>query len=180
MCLPKSIFKTVYYLMSGECILLGSISSQQKFEAKDVRALRMSQLPDRLCYSSRVLDRPCWCSQISSRPCYSSQTDQCYNSVLSSISFRKQENTPLRCEGMPTQRCEEKRRGPQPFGSSFYMFFPTQGLPYVNWASQKCCSFSLRSSLWSSDLPLFYFCGIFPFLSFSHCHSGLLFPIITT
>ena len=34
------------------------------------------------------------------------------------------------------------------------------GLSYVNWASQECCLFYLRSSLRSSDLPLFYFCGL--------------------
>ena len=62
----------------------------------------------------------------------------------------------------------------------FLCFFLPLGLPYVNWASQECCFFCLRSSLWSSDLPLFYFCGLFPSLSFSHCHSGLLFPILTT
>ena len=38
----------------------------------------------------------------------------------------------------------------------------------------------LRSSLWSSDLPLFYFLELFPSLSFSHHHFGLLFPILTT
>ena len=65
---------------------------------------------------------------------------------------------------------------PWPFGSSFYMFFPPLGLPYVNWPSQKCCLFYLRSSLWSLGLPLFYFRRVFPSLSFSHCHSGLLFP----
>ena len=32
----------------------------------------------------------------------------------------------------------------------------------------------------SFDLPLFYFHGLFPSLSFSHRHSGLLFPILTT
>ena len=31
----------------------------------------------------------------------------------------------------------------------------------------------------SFDLPLFYFCGLFPSLSFSHRHFGLLFPILT-
>ena len=63
-----------------------------------------------------------------------------------------------------------------------FMFFLSSllGLPYVNWASQECCLFYLRSSLWSLDLPLFYFRGLFPSLSFSHCHSGLLFPILTT
>ena len=38
----------------------------------------------------------------------------------------------------------------------------------------------LRSSLWSSDLLLFYFRGLFPSLSFSHRHFGLLFPILPT
>ena len=54
------------------------------------------------------------------------------------------------------------------------------GLPCGNRASQECCLFSLKSSLWSSDLPLFYFCVLFSSLSFSHRHSGLLFPILTT
>ena len=61
-----------------------------------------------------------------------------------------------------------------------YVFFLPLGLPYVNWASQECCLLYLKSSLQSSDLPLFYFRGLFPSLSFSHCHSGLLFPILTT
>ena len=70
------------------------------------------------------------------------------------------------------------------FGSSFCMFFlffaPPPGLASVYWASQECCLFYLRSSLWSLALPLFYFRGLFPSLSFSHHHSGLLFPILTT
>ena len=70
----------------------------------------------------------------------------------------------------------ERERDPWPFGSSFYMFFPPPlGLPYVNMASQECCLFYLRSSLQSSDLLFFYFGGLFPSLSFSHCHSGLFF-----
>ena len=152
--------------MSGEYILLSSVLSQQKFEARDVRALGMSQLSDRLCYSS----------QASNRLYYSSQTDQCYSSIL----FRKQqENTSWRREGMPTQRHEE-RREPWPFGSPFYMFCPPPGLPYVNWASQECHLFYLKSSLQSSDLPLFHFRRLLPSLSFSHQHSGLLFPFLIT
>ena len=62
-----------------------------------------------------------------------------------------------------------------------YVFlFLRLGLPSVNWASQECCLFYLRSSRQASDLPLFYFSGLFPSLSFSHRHSGLLFPILTT
>ena len=73
---------------------------------------------------------------------------------------------------MSTQEREEKsapargrERDPQPFDSSFYMLFLPLGLPYVNWASQECL-FYLRSSLRSSDLPWFYFRGLFPFLIF--------------
>ena len=62
----------------------------------------------------------------------------------------------------------------------FFFFFLPLGLSYVNWASQEHYLFYLRSSLWSSDLRLFYFCRLLPSLSFSHCHSGLLFPILTT
>ena len=47
------------------------------------------------------------------------------------------------------------------FGSSFFMFFLPLGLPYVNWVSQECCLFYLKSSLWSSDLPLTFLCSIF-------------------
>lgn len=88
---------------------------------------------------------------------------------------------------MPTQRCQEKReneRGgretPPALWLLFFSFFLPLGLPYVNWASQECCWFYPRSSLWSSDLPLFCFCGLFPSLSFIHRHSGLFFPILTT
>ena len=45
---------------------------------------------------------------------------------------------------------------------------------------QEGCSFYLRSSLRSLDLPLFYLHGLVPSLSFSYRHSGLLFPILTT
>ena len=82
---------------------------------------------------------------------------------------------------------DAKRRAPQCAGEReselwllFLLVFLSLGLSYVNWASQECCLFYLRSSLRSSDLPLFYFRGLFPSLSFSHRHFGLLFPILTT
>ena len=53
--------------MSGECNLLDSVLSQQKFEVMDVKALGMSQLSDRLCYTSRLSDRPCYSSRVSDR-----------------------------------------------------------------------------------------------------------------
>ena len=75
---------------------------------------------------------------------------------------------------------ERQIETPGPLTTLFMFFLLPLGLPYVNWASQGCCLFYLRSSLQSSDPPLFYFPGLSPSLSFSHHHSGLLFPILTT
>ena len=69
------------------------------------------------------------------------------------------------------KRASEKERPPL----ALIRFFLPLGLPYVNWASQECSFFYLRSSLWFLDLPSFYFHGLFPSLSFSHHHSGLRF-----
>ena len=103
--------------MSG-CMLLGSVSSQQRFGVTDIKALGVS--------------------------------------LLSTLGLGGGDES-------------------QPFGSSFYVFFLPLGLPYVNWAGQECYLFYLRSSLWSFVL----FSRAFP-LPFSHCHSELLFPILTT
>ena len=69
------------------------------------------------------------------------------------------------CESGLTQktRREEKRSPGQILAPLFihFVLLPL-GLPYVNWTSQECCLFYLSSSLWSSDLPLFYFHGLFP------------------
>ena len=100
--------------MSGECILLGSVSSQQKFEATDIKALGASQLLD--------------------NPCYSSQTDQFY--------LEKKGKYILMVWGHLTQKMwredrerqrlqarggRERERDPWPFGSALYMFYPPPG-----------------------------------------------------
>ena len=112
--------------------------------------------------------------------CYSPQTDQCYSSVgqLSFIYKQRKIHSQGVMECRP-KRCKEKR-GPSPVSAPHCIcfFVLPLGLPYVNWASQECCFFYLRSSLQSLDLPLFNFCGFSPSLSFSHCHSGRLFPIL--
>ena len=76
---------------------------------------------------------------------------------------------------------QEKRCSPSPIlVPLFICFLLCLGLPNIKWASQECCLFYLRSSLQSSELPLFCFHRLFPSLSFSHHHSGLLFSIVTT
>ena len=88
-------------------------------------------------------------------------------------------NTSSRREGMPTQKTQrEERERPPALWLLFSCLSPPLGLPYVNWASQECCLSHPRSSLRSSDLPLFCFPRLFLSLSFSRHHSGLLFPIL--
>ena len=82
---------------------------------------------------------------------------------------------------MPTQK-DAKREASSPILASLFIYFflLPLGLPFVSWASQKRSLFYLRSSFWSLELPLFYFCGLFPSLTFSHLHPVLLFPSLTT
>ena len=82
----------------------------------------------------------------------------------------------LREERQRVHAHTQERETPAIWLLFLYVFFLPLGLPYVNWASQECRLFYLRSS----DLPLFYFSWLFPSLSFSHSHSGFLFPILTT
>ena len=103
-------------------------------------------------------------------------TGQCYSSMLQlSFIWQAKENASLRHEGGPTQKTlgEEKNLLHPcliltPFYVFVFFFLLPLSLPYVNWASQEGCLFYLTFSLRSSDLPLFYFPGLFPSLSFSH------------
>ena len=80
------------------------------------------------------------------------------------------ENTSSRHEGGLTQKKwrEEKwwGAGGSIFGSSFLFFLLPLSLHYINWASKEGCLLHLMFSLQSSDLPLFYFHGLFPFFVF--------------
>ena len=78
--------------------------------------------------------------------------------------------------------CTQERETPGPLAPLFKCFFPPPGpalcklgQPGVLFVVPKVLTPVLGSSF---DLPLFYFRGLFPSLSFSHCHSGLLFPIL--
>ena len=147
------------FIVSRECMFLGSLSRHNKDLAR--RTLKPSAR-----HSSRVLDKPC----------YSSQANQCYSSVLFK---RQQENPSSKREGMSTQRFEGKRveerveegergrererahtcgrgreRESASFGSSFYVFPSPWACRMQIGLSQERCLFYLKSSLWSSDLPL--------------------------
>ena len=110
--------------------------------------------------------------------CQSPWMDQSYSSVLQLSSIQKvKENTSLRREDMPTEKTQREERPRPHFGSFFSMFFLLPSGPALCKLGQAgVLLFYLRSS----DLPLFYFCRLFPSLSFSNLHSGLLFPILTT
>ena len=135
--------------------------------------------------------------------CHSSWTDTALRSRMDRVIplrqisvtalFYLDNNRKIHSQGVRACRPKDaRRRVPQRVGEReraressrplaiLFMFFLPLGLPYVNWVSQECCLFYLRSSLWSSDIPLFYFCGLFSSLSFSHRHSGLHFLILTT
>ena len=141
------------FLMSGQCNLLGSVSSQQRFEARDVEALGVSQLSD--------------------SPCYSFWTDQFYLEDKGKYILEAWGHADLKDVKRSERDNERKnecahagKRHPTPalWFLFLYVFLLPLGLPYVDWVSQECRLFYLRSSLRSLDVPLFYFCGLFPCL----------------
>ena len=77
------------------------------------------------------------------------------------------------------KRCEKRPPGPI-LASLFICFLSSPGPALCKRGKPGVLLVYLKSSLWSSDLPLFYFHRLFPSLSFSHCHFGLLFTILTT
>ena len=157
--------------MSGECNLLGSVSSQQKFEAMGVKALGTSQLSD-------SVTAPCLLFYLENKgKCILKMWGHANpkDTKIETDRQRQRDSSP----GGEREK-ERQREAPGPLAPLFVCVFLSLDLPYINWASQECCLFYLRSSLWSSDLPLFYFYRLFSSLSFSHCHSGLLFPSLTT
>ena len=107
--------------------------------------------------------------------------DQCYSSVTAqSFIQQAKESTPSRHEDRPTGK-ESPQSG---LASSFYMFclLPPISCPMqVGLAKKGAYVFHLNFSLRKKWI---FFCSIFAGFSlslyFSHCHFGLLFPILTT
>ena len=164
----------------GVCNFLGSVSSQQKFEVTDVKALRqnVSQPSDRPCYSSQLSDRSVLRLHVT--PQFYLENERKIHPQGMRACRRKRHGGRER-ERAPACAWARERLDPGPLASLFvFFFFLPLGLPYVNRASLEFCLLYLRSSLWSSDLPLPNFCRLFPSLSSSHRPPELLFPIITT
>ena len=85
--------------------------------------------------------------------------------------------------GREKERTQWEREQERALGSSFYIFFllPGPALCKLGLVRSPVLPEVLTPVLGPSfDLPLFYFRRLFPSLSFSHCHFGLLFPILTT
>ena len=103
--------------MSSECNLLGSVSSQQKFEATDIKALGTSQLLDSPCYSS-------WIDQF-----YLENKRKIHPRVVRVCRPKRQEEKRNRDGEKERAYTLEHAHGREtwPFDSSFYMFFPPPG-----------------------------------------------------
>ena len=112
------------------------VSSQQRFGATDIKALGASQLS--------WTNRATALRQISVTALFY---------LEDSRRVRQRERERERKKRAHTRALRESVR--KCFGSSFYMFFSsTWACPMQIGLSQECCLFCLKSSFWSSDLPL--------------------------
>ena len=160
-------------------MLLGFVSSQQRFEVTDIKALSVSQLSDlgqttlQLSGLEQTMLQLLDISVLQLRVTALFYLENSKRIHPPDVRARRPKNV--------NQHAGKRRRERERalwlllWLLFLYVFSLPLGLPYVNWASQDCCFFYLWSSLRSSELPLFYFCGLFPSLSFSYCHFGLLF-----
>ena len=133
------------------CNFLGSVSSQQKFEATDGPVLQ----PHVISSDEPVLQ------------------------LNVTAQFYLERKGKYNLEQIQKMQREEKPQ--LNFGSSFCIFFFLPlSLLYVIWASQEGCLFYLRFSLRSWDLPLFYFPGLSPFCLLARASLNSFFLILTT
>ena len=107
--------------LSGECNLLGSVSSQQKFEARDVKALCLSQLSGRPCYIAlRQISVTALFYLDNSRRIHSRSMRACQPKDVKRREWRS----------MPAHGRESARA----LAPLFICFFLPLGLPCANWA----------------------------------------------
>ena len=121
----------------GVCNFPSSVLSQQKFEATDGPVLQ----PHVISSKGPVL-----------QVC-----------VIAQFYFEGKGKYILEARRQADPKDLKRREAPGPILAPLFIFLLLPpNLPYLNWASQEGCFFYLRSSLWSLDLLLFYFHGLFP------------------
>ena len=152
--------------MSPECMFLGSLSRHNK----DLEWWTLKP-PRRVTALRSRMDHVIALRQISVRAL-----------------FYLEDSRKIHLRGVrASQSKDTRRRAPQHAGkrerevalAPLFICLSLPG-PVLCKLGQPRVLFYQRSSLWSSDLLLFYFRGLFPSLSFSHRHFGLLFPMLPT
>ena len=95
--------------------------------------------------------------------------DKALRQISVTALFYLEDSRKIHLRSMRARRSKDvRRRAPQRAGkrerelalAPLFICLSLLRLSYVNWASQECCLFYLRSSLRSSDLLLFYFRGL--------------------
>ena len=138
-----------------ECNFLGFVSSQQKFEVMDVKALGTSQLSDSVT-AQFYLDKGKY--------------------ILEAWGHADPKDTKRR----ERESMHAWERDPGLLAPLFICFFLPLGLPYVIGLARSavCSTWGPRSRPWTFLSSIFH--RLFLSLSFSHRHSGVLFSILTT
>ena len=160
------------------------VSSQQRFGATDIKALGASQVSwTKHVIALRQISVTALFYLEDSRRTHPQSVRACQPKDLKGREWRSAWGRGRETEGerkSSRTHVGEKEQEKALWLLFLYVFSSPPGPALWNWASQEGCLFYLGSSLWPLDLPLFYFPGLFPSLSFSHHNFGLLFPILTT
>ena len=139
-----SWFHLITKAMSGECMLLGSVSSQQRFGVTDIKALGASLGSWTNCVTALrqisatalfYLEDSRRIHPRSMRACQSKDVKREWRSVPACRRERELTHWVGDGAGGEKERSHTGEREIKHFGSSFYMFFFLPlGLPYANWA----------------------------------------------
>ena len=146
--------------MSGECVFLGSVSSQQRFGVMDIKALGMSQLWGLGQTVLQLLDKSVLQLRVTAL-FYLENSRKIRPGGVRACWPKDAKRRAPQCVG------ERERETPRPLAPILVRFSSPWACPvYTGLARSVVCAPEVLTP--SSDLPLFYF--RFSFLSFSHRH----------
>ena len=158
--------------MSGECLLLGSLSHHNKdWEWRTLKPLR--QVTALGSWTDRVIAL----RQTSvTAPLYLEDSRKIH---LWGVRAHRSKDAKRRAPHRAHTHWRERERALAPL---FLFFLPAGPAPCKLGLGRSAVLPEVLTPVLgpSFDLPLFYFRGLFPSLSFSHRHFGLLSPILTT